>query len=368
MSSPRFAPWLMPETISSGGASIRPSSAKRTQSTGVPSVANPVVPSPNSTSSTQIGSRRVTARPVALRFESGAITSSSTSGSSSRARRMAFRPGALMPSSLVRSTLTLTASRVCDALEVEPVRGSRRPRLASRTALEELREAVRLCLLQHRPDQHADHVAHECVGLDPEREDVAGLLDPLGAEDVALEAHVVRLGRRECGEVVRAGERRCAAVERVAVEWLRPPERPPLLERAGRGARVKAVAVGARARVAAGVEAVGGRIARERRDVGGQQRVQVADGAHVAVMARDVNARVQAAVGSAGDGQRHLAAQDGGERALDGLLHGPEARLRRPTGEVRAVVLEQETSGQPRLRATIRAYSFWTSTGPSPPA
>jgi len=39
MSSPRLAPWLMPETISSGRSPIRPSSAKRTQSTGVPSVA-----------------------------------------------------------------------------------------------------------------------------------------------------------------------------------------------------------------------------------------------------------------------------------------------------------------------------------------
>ena len=105
MSSPRFAPWLMPETISSGGASIRPSAAKRTQSTGVPSVAKPLVPSPNSTSSTQIGSWRVTARPVALRFESGAITSSSTSGSSRSAFRITFRPVAVMPSSFVSRTL-----------------------------------------------------------------------------------------------------------------------------------------------------------------------------------------------------------------------------------------------------------------------
>ena len=39
MSSPRFVPWLMPETISSGCDSVSPSTAKRTQSTGVPSVA-----------------------------------------------------------------------------------------------------------------------------------------------------------------------------------------------------------------------------------------------------------------------------------------------------------------------------------------
>ena len=70
----------MPETISSGSNSIRPSAAKRTQSTGVPSVAKPVVPSPNSTSSTQSGSRVVMLRAVALRFESGAITASSMPG------------------------------------------------------------------------------------------------------------------------------------------------------------------------------------------------------------------------------------------------------------------------------------------------
>ena len=40
MSSPRLEPWLMPETISSASkASTSPSAAKRTQSTGVPSVA-----------------------------------------------------------------------------------------------------------------------------------------------------------------------------------------------------------------------------------------------------------------------------------------------------------------------------------------
>ena len=88
MSSPRLAPWLMPDTISSGSNSTRPSAAKRTQSTGVPSVAKPVPPSPKSTSSTQSGSRVVMLRAVALRFESGAITASSTPGTSSSASRM----------------------------------------------------------------------------------------------------------------------------------------------------------------------------------------------------------------------------------------------------------------------------------------
>src|SRR5215204_6248434 len=170
MSSPRFAPWLIPDTISSGGASIRPSEAKRTQSTGVPSVAKPVVPSPNSSSSTQIGSRRVTARPVALRFESGAITSRSTSESSSRALLITLRPVAVMPSSFVRSTLIRGGSRVGDTLQVKPVGRGGRPRLRARTAREQLREAIRTRPLQHRADQHPDHVAHERVGLDPERD------------------------------------------------------------------------------------------------------------------------------------------------------------------------------------------------------
>ncbi len=104
MSSPRFAPWLIPDTISSGSNSSRPRAAKRTQSTGVPSVAKPLVPSPNSTSSTQSGWRMVMLRAVAERFESGAITASSTWDSSSSARRITLRPVALMPSSLVSNT------------------------------------------------------------------------------------------------------------------------------------------------------------------------------------------------------------------------------------------------------------------------
>src|SRR5215217_6539781 len=230
MSSPRFAPWLIPDTISSGGSSIRPSAAKRTQSTGVPSVAKPLVPSPNSTSSTQIGSCRVTARPVALRFESGAITSRSTSGSSKSDRLIAFRPVAVMPSSFVSRTLIRAPSRVCDALEVKPAGGRRRPRVAARAPLEERGEALRTCPLEHRAHQDPDHVAHERVRLDPEREHVARLLHPFRAEHVPLEAHVVSLRRGERGEVVGAEKRGGARVELLAVERARPPQRPVPLE------------------------------------------------------------------------------------------------------------------------------------------
>ena len=104
MSSPRLGPWLMPETITSGSNSSSPSAAKRTQSTGVPSVAKPDVPSPNSSSSTHRGVRKVMLRAVAERLESGAITASSMPGTSSRASRSTFRPVAVMPSSLVSRT------------------------------------------------------------------------------------------------------------------------------------------------------------------------------------------------------------------------------------------------------------------------
>jgi hypothetical protein len=96
---------LIPETIKSGFRSpVRPRSAKRTQSTGVPSVAKPVVPSSKVISSTQSGERVVIERAVALRFESGAIRLTSTSGISTSARRRAWIPFAPIPSSLVIRT------------------------------------------------------------------------------------------------------------------------------------------------------------------------------------------------------------------------------------------------------------------------
>ena len=82
----------MPETISSGRSPTRPSSAKRTQSTGVPSVAYPIEPSSKGTSSTQSGERVVMLRAVALRLESGATTWTSRPGILRSSRRRAFSP------------------------------------------------------------------------------------------------------------------------------------------------------------------------------------------------------------------------------------------------------------------------------------
>src|SRR5947209_951122 len=204
MSSPRFEPWLMPDTISSGGSSISPSTANLTQSTGVPSVAKPCVPSSKSISSTHSGWRVVIDRAVALRFEFGAITETSRPGTASSARRIACRPRAWMPSSFV-----------------------------SRTRV-----------------------------------------DPLGAQHVAVEANVVGLRGREGREVVRAADRGGAPIERLAVEEVSPVERAAALERARRRAREDAIAVGAAARVAAGVEAVRGDLALQDAHVRRQDAVQ----------------------------------------------------------------------------------------------
>src|SRR3954453_7172825 len=261
MSSPRFAPWLMPDTISSGTNSSSPSTAKRTQSTGGPSVAKPLVPSPNSTSSTQSGLRVVIERAVALRFESGAITASSTPGTSRSARRITFSPVAWMPSSLVSRTFIRALRLVANGLEVEAVRWRGVARLVARAALQPPLEIRHLeaaaAHREHGPHERSDHSPHEAVGLDPEGER-PGLVGPFGARHLALEACVVGVGEREGREVVRAGNRQRAGVERLALERLGPVQRPPALERVGHLAGEHAVAIGARAGVPARVEAVGG--------------------------------------------------------------------------------------------------------------
>jgi hypothetical protein len=163
-------------------------------------------------------------------------------------------------------------------------------------------------------------MAHERVGLDPEGE------------------HVLR--------------------ERLAVERTRPPERAPLLERARRAPRVEPVAVGPRPGVAPGVEAVGGRFAGEQGHVRRQQRVQVAERRRLALVARHLAARVHAAVGTARNREGHIPAEHRRKRVLQRLLNRPHPWLAGPATEARAVVFEQQAGGQPRLRATIRAYSF----------
>src|SRR4051794_1510521 len=219
MSSPRFEPWLIPETTASAlKPSTRPSLASRTQSTGVPSVAKPYVPSSNSTRSTHSGRRVVIERAIAERLPSGAMTASSMSGTiASSARRRACRPSAWMPSSLVSRTRT-TPTLVGDADEVEPVRGSRHTGVTPMRAFEQLRERSQRPPpagdLEHRAHEHPVHLAHERVGLDVELEHVALGPPPSRPRDEALEAHVVGLGRREGREVVLATQERGAALQR----------------------------------------------------------------------------------------------------------------------------------------------------------
>ena len=267
------------------------------------------------TSWTHSGRRVVIMRAIAERLPSGAITASSTPGHGQQ--RAAQRLQALGLDAVVvgeqhahRSHPEIVA--VAHDGEVEPVRGRRvapprradGPRAAPRSPRG---SAVR------RPPRASCrrgpvHVAHERVGLDPELEQVAALR-PAGVVDVALEAHVVGLGRREGREVVRAGQQRRAGVQGVEVERARPPQRAAALEGRALGPVQHAVAVRARAGVAARVEAVGSRRARPHGDVVGEQRVECARRRGGSLVGGDLPQRVHAAVRAPGHGQRHRLAQ-----------------------------------------------------------
>ena len=77
----------MPETTSSGGPPAMPSSAKRTQSTGVPPTAKAVRPPGISTSSTVTGPPSVIEREAPVWFVAGATTSTSKAGASAACER-----------------------------------------------------------------------------------------------------------------------------------------------------------------------------------------------------------------------------------------------------------------------------------------
>jgi hypothetical protein len=192
-------------------------------------------------------------------------------------------------------------------------------------------------------------VAQERVGLDPELQQIAPLPPP-GAEHVALEAHVVGLGGRERGEVVPPLQQFRAGVQRVTLHPPRPPQGAPVLEGRPLAAVQDAVAVRARARVAAGVEAVGRRRAAYHRDVVRQQRVQRAGLGRRAGVRRDLPPRVHPAIGPPGHRERHLAAEHHPQRPLELALHGPVPGLPRPAGERAAVVLDVQPRGRHAAR------------------
>jgi hypothetical protein len=182
-------------------------------------------------------------------------------------------------------------------------------------------------------------VAHERVGLDPELEDVAAAA-PLGLQDVALEALVIGLGRREGREVVRAGQRRGARVERLDVEPMRPPQRASGLERRRRAAGEQPVAVRAAASVVAGAEAIRRLLGGEDGDLVGQQRVDRAQARQRTLVGDDLAERVDAAVGAARDGERDRRAERDLQRALDLARDRPLPWLGGPSVERAAVILQ----------------------------
>ena len=190
-------------------------------------------------------------RAVALRLESGAITCTSSSGILRSSAAQGVQPRRLdpvvvgdqnahRPPILGRGNPWLAPWRISSGRSpgaghgpgaVSPARSRGAPPSRDRKSSSVRRPPADL---EHRPDQHPDHAAHEGVGLDPELEHPAlpqdrGLLVPLGAEDVPLEADVLGLGGREGGEVVRPAQRVGAARERARdrSDGARTARRPP---------------------------------------------------------------------------------------------------------------------------------------------
>src|SRR5205085_3588953 len=169
---------------------------------------------------------------------------------------------------------------------------------------------------------------------------------PLGPGDDPDEALVLRLARCEGAEVVLAEQEVRGLVEPPLVERARQPPAPPQLEGRRRAAAEDAVAVAARAREAAGVEA--GRDLRDGddRDVVREQRVHRLGGAlgRRAALdrdARDLRERVDAGVRPARHRELRPAREDAVECGPERALDGPEPRLRGPAVEAGAVVLER---------------------------
>jgi hypothetical protein len=177
-----------------------------------------------------------------------------------------------------------------------------------------------------------------------------------------VEEHVLCLGRCERGEVVPADRRRSAGVEQAAIERVGPVKRAPALERVGDPAGRQAVAVGARAGVAPGVETGRGLARRLDRDLARGDRVDAAQEAvrqlPVVVEARDLGPGVDARVGAAGDREPRRIAEEALEPGLDLTLDRPQARLGGPSGERAPVVGDLEAVGaQTSSRKTISVES-----------
>src|SRR5262245_32829921 len=115
-------------------------------------------------------------------------------------------------------------------------------------------------------------MAEERVRSDLELESVSAGV-PAGALDDSFERLVLGIRRREGPEVVSADEHRRGRLQLVHLERRGMPERAAYLERRALAAAPKPVAVRARSRREAGVEA-GGRLLRARdRDILGKRGV-----------------------------------------------------------------------------------------------
>ena len=107
-----------------------------------------------------------------------------------------------------------------------------------------------------------------------------------------------------------------------------------------------AVAVGAAARVAAGVEALGRLLALQHAHVVGQVRVESRGRGGGARVAGHLPPSVHTRIGAPRHGQRYRLGQHAGKGLLEHPLHGAQARLGGPAVEAGPVVGEQQASGQ----------------------
>ena len=221
------------------------------------------------------------------------------------------------------------------------MRPASRARARPRAARAKSQAAAPAGDLEHRADEDAVHVAHERVGLDVELEDVAVAL-PAARRDVALEALVVGLGRREGGEVVRC--RRSAAragVQRRLVDAVRPPQRAAALERRRRrGAPARGRGRCALRASWRAEKPVGHLLGRPAPTISSRQHGVDASAGAAAARRRRRPGRARGRRGRCG--RRRSAstgcAQDGLERLNDLGGHRPPAGLHGPAREGAAVV------------------------------
>ena len=187
---------------------------------------------------------------------------------------------------------------------------------------------------------------------------------PGRCEDSPLEARVLRLGRREGGEVVRPGQQRRGGVQGVAVDRLRPPERTARLERGAHAAPEDPVAIGPRARREAGAEVVLRLLGHEDGDVVRQRRVErlgrlLRRRPACGPDARHLAGGVHAGVGAAGD----LESVPSREDCVERLAHDPLDRAllaaAAPSRESRCRRTRASASGSFRPRARSLSWVRW---------